>query len=217
MWNGDRSGLGNSVRSTIDATTRLSPLAESAGLPAGSPGNPVHESAYPGGQLQSVLANTSALIRADLGAKVVTIDYGNWDMHNGLGGTDPMQGWMFDQVDHLARSLVAFFADLGTAASRVTVVTLSEFGRRVEQNGDNGVDHGYGNAMLLLGGAVNGGKVYGSWPGLAAGKLTDGDLAVTTDYRALIGEILQKRCGVGDVGGVFPGVTPTGYGVVTAR
>lgn len=208
MWSGDKSSLGNSVRSTIDATTRLSELAESASLDATDPANPVHTSAYPPGQLQGVLANTAALIRADLGAKVVTIDYGNWDMHSGLGGSDPTQGWMFDQVDHLAKSLVAFFDDLDTDVSRVTVVTLSEFGRRVEQNGDNGVDHGYGNAMLLLGAGVNGGEVHGQWAGLD--HLTDGDVSVRQDYRSVLWEVLTNRFPEvsGNRARIFPDFTP---------
>jgi uncharacterized protein (DUF1501 family) len=216
IWSGDKSGLGSTVRSTIDATTRLSGLADSASLPVNNsdgtdnPANPVNLSAYPPGQLQSVLANTSALIRAKLGAKVVTVDYGNWDMHNGLTDADgdPTTGWMHDQVDHLANSLKAFFTDLGADAARVTVVTLSEFGRRVEQNGDHGVDHGYGNAMLMVGAGVNGGDVHGQWAGLD--NLTDGDVSVRQDYRSVLWEVLTNR--FPDVSGqgaqIFPGFTP---------
>jgi uncharacterized protein (DUF1501 family) len=98
--------------------------------------------------------------------------------------------------------------------SRVTVVTLSEFGRRVEENGSGGVDHGHGNAVLLLGGGVVGGRVHGVWPGLAADTLVDGDLAGTTDYRQLLAEILTKRCGLGTVSTVFPGLRPAPLGVV---
>ena len=94
-------------------------------------------------------------------------------------------------------------------------MTVSEFGRRVAQNGSGGLDHGYGNAMLVLGGHVKGGRVYGRWPGLAPARLVDGDLAVTTDYRAVIAEILRTRCGVADTAGVFPGVTPSRFGLVT--
>jgi uncharacterized protein (DUF1501 family) len=99
----------------------------------------------------------------------------------------------------------------------VTLVTLSEFGRRVAENGSRGVDHGHGNAMFVLGGGVRGGKVYGTWPGLAPAKLVAGDLAATTDYRSVIGEVLQKRCGVGSLGEVFPNVTPTASGLAVAR
>ena len=100
--------------------------------------------------------------------------------------------------------------------AKVTLVTVSEFGRRVAENGSRGVDHGHGNAMLLLGGGVRGGKVYGTWPGLAPAALVAGDLAATTDYRAVIGEILQKRCGFGALDEVFPGVAPSSFGLAAA-
>jgi len=97
------------------------------------------------------------------------------------------------------------------------VVTLSEFGRRVAENGSGGTDHGHGNAVFLLGGGVRGGQVYGRWPGLDPGTLTDGDLAGTTDYRLLLGEILQKRCGVGSLSTVFPGLRGDALGVLRSR
>jgi uncharacterized protein (DUF1501 family) len=101
--------------------------------------------------------------------------------------------------------------------NNVTLVTVSEFGRRVGENASHGADHGHGNAMLLLGGGVRGGKVYAKWPTLAPDALVDGDLAVTSDYRSVIGEILQKRCGLGSLSTVFPSVTPSSFGLVTAR
>jgi uncharacterized protein (DUF1501 family) len=101
--------------------------------------------------------------------------------------------------------------------ANVTLVTISEFGRRVAENASRGVDHGHGNAMLLMGGGVRGGKVYGSWPGLSPAALVNGDLAATTDYRTVIGEVLQKRCGFGDLSAVFPGVTPGSFGLAAAR
>ena len=119
-----------------------------------APTTKVHDAAYPEGPLRGVLANTAALIREDLGTSMVAIDYGDWDMHEGLGGLGE-DDWMNSHLSHFARALAAFFTDLGSAASRVTVVTISEFGRRVEENGSGGVDHGYGNAMLLLGAGVD--------------------------------------------------------------
>jgi uncharacterized protein (DUF1501 family) len=95
----------------------------------------------------------------------------------------------------------------------VTVVTLSEFGRRVAENGSGGVDHGHGNAVLMLGGGIVGGKVHGRWPGLAADDLVDGDLAGTTDYRLVLGEILTQRCGVGSLSEIFPGLSGTPLGL----
>ncbi|MGD9960648.1 DUF1501 domain-containing protein [Nocardioides sp.] len=205
MWYSDKSGLGNSVRSTLDVVDMFGDLAAGAALDENDPANPVHTAAYPPGQLQSVLANTAALIKADLGTEVITVDYGNWDMHNGLGGNDPSTGWMHDQLDHFARSMVAFFDDLGTAASRVTVITISEFGRRVKENGDHGVDHGYGNAMLLLGAGVNGGDVHGGWKGLAQADLNDDDVPLAQDYRSVLWPVLKSRFGVSNKARVFPG------------
>ena len=199
MWSRDGSMIGNTVRATLATADRLAPLVASAPTE-------VHTDAYPAGPLQDVLANTAALIRGDVGTRMVTVDYGNWDMHAGLGS--PGSGWMFNQVTQLAGSLKAFFDDLGTAASRVTVVTISEFGRRVKENGDHGVDHGYGNAMLLLGGGVKGGAVHGQWPHLDL--LNDGDLAIKQDFRSVLWEVLVSRFPEisGDRATVFPNFVP---------
>ena len=92
-------------------------------------------------------------------------------------------------------------------------MTLSEFGRRLQENGSKGVDHGYGNAVFVLGGGVNGGRYYARWPGLSAGKQIDGDLAVTTDYRSILTEILRSRFPTLDTTKVFPGISydPLGF------
>ena len=100
--------------------------------------------------------------------------------------------------------------------AKVNVVTLTEFGRRVEENGSDGLDHGHGNAVLLLGGGIVGGKVHGSWPGLADNQLDDGDLAGTTDYRAILAEILEKRAGL-NAGKVFPKLGGDRVGIVKPR
>lgn len=157
------------------------------------------------------------LIKSDAGLRSATVDSGDWDMHENLGVAAAGRR-MYDQLTLFATALAAFAADLGPEGMRrVTLITISEFGRRVTQNGSGGLDHGYGNAMFVLGGGVRGGTVHGRWPGLAAGDLCDGDLAVTTDYRAVIGEILRARCGVGDMTSVFPGVTASSLGVITPR
>jgi uncharacterized protein (DUF1501 family) len=177
--------------------------------------NQVHVAAYPEGPLAEVLANTSALIRADVGTRNVAVDYGDWDMHEGVGRVD--SGWMHDHLTHFAASLKAFFADLGSHAGRVTVVTISEFGRRLEENGDGGVDHGYGNAMLLLGAGVAGGQVHGGWPGLAETDLEDGDLAMRQDFRSVLWEVMSHRFPdvSGDRAQLFPGFTPETIGVMS--
>ncbi|MET1058401.1 MAG: DUF1501 domain-containing protein, partial [Nocardioides sp.] len=116
---------------------------------------------------------------------------GSWDLHTNYGTIS--WGSMQSSISGLAQSLAAFFQDLGPLRNRVTVVTISEFGRRVAENGSQGFDHGWGNMMLVAGAGVKGGQYYGSWPGLAAGGLTDGDLKVTTDYRNVLGEIVSRR------------------------
>ena len=207
MWRSSRTPLGGGVRLALGAAQEFEPLVAGAA-------DKVHQSAYPEGPLRSVLANTAALIREDLGTSMITIDYGDWDMHEGLGGADG--GWMHGHLTHFARALAAFFTDLGSAASRVTVVTLSEFGRRVEENGSGGVDHGYANAMLLLGAGVSGGAVHGAWPGLRQQDLLDGDLAMRNDFRQVLWEVVSDRFPAisGRRTSVFPGLaaaaTPLG-------
>jgi uncharacterized protein (DUF1501 family) len=208
MWAPDETVLGRGVRLAVQSTEVLAPLVEDAA-------NQVHVGAYPEGPLAEVMANTAALIRADVGTRVVAVDYGDWDMHEGVGSVD--DGWMHDHLTHFSASLKAFFADLGTAASRVTVVTISEFGRRLEENGDGGIDHGYGNAMLLLGAGVSGGAVHGGWPGLADSDLEDGDLAMRQDFRSVLWEVMSHRFPAisGSRAQLFPGFTPEHVGVMT--
>ncbi|MFZ0161243.1 MAG: DUF1501 domain-containing protein, partial [Kineosporiaceae bacterium] len=170
---------------------------------------------YPNGQVGAALHDVARLIKANLGMTFATVDMGNYDMHQNLGGATG--GWMFNQLTELSGALAAFAKELGPDLDRVTVMTMSEFGRRVAQNGSGGLDHGHGNAVLVMGGGVNGGKVYGQWPGLAPGALDSGDLKATTDYRTLTAEILTKRCGISGVNQVFPGYRAGDLGVVTAR
>ncbi|SDT76903.1 DUF1501 domain-containing protein [Actinoplanes derwentensis] len=178
---------------------------------------PANGAVYPTTELGAALRDVARLIKSRAGLRAVTVDSGDWDMHENLGAAVAGRR-MFDQLKALATGLAAFAADLGEdTLRRVTLITVSEFGRRVAQNGSGGLDHGYGNAMFVLGGNVKGGKVYGRWPGLADAQLRDGDLAVTTDYRAVIGEILRARCGVSATASVFPGVDPATLGIVTAR
>jgi uncharacterized protein (DUF1501 family) len=178
---------------------------------------PANGASYPATPLGTALRDVARLIKSNVGLAAATVDQGDWDMHNSLGTAVKGQR-MYDNLTDLAGTLAAFAADLGPAGmANVTLVTISEFGRRVAENASRGVDHGHGNAMLLMGGGVRGGKVYGSWPGLSTGALVAGDLAATTDYRAVIGELLQKRCGFGDLSTVFPGVTPGSFGLAAAR
>ncbi len=113
--------------------------------------------------------------------------------------------------------MAAFATDLGGRFADVTVVTLTEFGRSLVENGSGGVDHGHGQAVLLLGGGVQGGQVHGTWPTLEEGALAEGDLAGTTDYRQILAEILEKRCQGSQMSTVFPDLTADRLGVVRAR
>ena len=157
--------------------------------------------------LGKALATTAGLIRSKVGVRAIAVDAGGWDHHVDLK-------WrVTNSIDELATCLAAFARDLGEHASRVTVVTVSEFGRRLAENGSAGVDHGYGNVMLAMGAGVKGGQFYGRWPGLANDRQVDGDLAVTTDYRSVLAEIVRSRFSSVDVSKVFPGLTdaPLGF------
>jgi uncharacterized protein (DUF1501 family) len=190
----------DAARSTLAALDAVGAVHAAAG--------PLNGAVYPDTDLGRALADTATLVRHGNGLRSVCLDFGDWDMHAGLGrdGT----GWMARQVGDLSAALAAFALDLGTLLNRVSLVTLSEFGRRAAENGSGGTDHGFGNAMLLMGGGLVGGKVHGTWPGLTAAALDAGDLAGTTDYRDVLSEILTRRCHLPAAGlaDVFPGHRP---------
>ncbi len=175
-----------------------------------TPGDP-KTLGYPETGFGNAMHDVARLIKANLGLRVATIDYGNWDMHVGLGKSDT--GWMHNQLLEMSTALAAFAKELGDDLNKVTVITLSEFGRRTEENGSQGLDHGHGNAVLVLGGGVKKG-VHGMWPGLAPDKLVDGDLAGTTDYRSIVSEVLKGRHGVDSTTDIFPGFKPKAVGLV---
>lgn len=166
---------------------------------------PTPTTPYPDTDLGRSLADAAQLIKSPHPIATITVDLGDWDMHAGLGPVD--EGWMRTSLTELGRALAAFASDLGSAWTRVTLVTISEFGRRVQENGSGGVDHGWGNTMFVMGGGVQGGQIYGQWPGLSAANLVEGDLRVTTDYRSVLADILMNRCSssTSQVQAVFPG------------
>ncbi|HZN17262.1 MAG TPA: DUF1501 domain-containing protein [Micromonosporaceae bacterium] len=166
---------------------------------------------YPGGGFADQLRDVARLVKNQVGLRVAAIDVGGWDMHTGLGTVDG--GDMRNQLTSVAESLAAFAADLGPALADVTLVTMSEFGRRVAENGNAGTDHGHGGVMLLLGGGLVGGRVHGRWPGLAEAALDHGDVARANDYRDVLGELLSARLGVTDLPKIFPGHTYHRLGV----
>jgi uncharacterized protein (DUF1501 family) len=208
VWGSAAGVLGVAGRSALDTVATVAPVAAQAYTPQNGVTYPTN---WPATDLSAALKDTAQLIRADLGTEVVSIDYGSWDMHSDYGTVE--WGDMQSMTAGFAGALDAFMRDLGTLRSKVTVVTISEFGRRVEENGSRGLDHGWGNVMLLAGGGVKGGQYYGSWPGLGDGNLVEGDLAVTTDYRNVLGEVVDKRLGR-SVSTVFPGLSYSPLGVI---
>jgi uncharacterized protein (DUF1501 family) len=158
--------------------------------------------------LGASLQTVARVIKQGLGLRVASVDFGGWDTHQYQ--SDGSKGYFTDLLTELSRSLRAFHDDLANTpenyAKRTTVVVMSEFGRRLSQNASYGTDHGHGSLMFVLGGSVNGGRLYGKWPGLGQNQLYDrSDLAVTTDYRTVISEILQNRMGNQKLETVFPG------------
>ncbi len=168
---------------------------------------PEHNAAYPDTGLGRTLREVAYLIKNDFGLEVAALDMGadlgGWDTHIAQGTTS---GWLSTLVGDLSQSISAFRKDMGGEMRRVTVVVQTEFGRRVAENSGFGTDHGRGSMMMLVGGGIHGGKVYADWPGLAPDKREGpGDLPVTTDYRDVLAELLQKRLATPDVSKVFPG------------
>ena len=150
--------------------------------------------------LSQSLQTVAQAIKLGLGLRVSTVDFGNWDTHINQAGQ------FNDQVNMLSSALMAFWRDLGNHRDHVSVVVMSEFGRRLKSNDSGGTDHGHGNAMMMLGANIKGGRMYGKWPGLRNDALDEGaDLAITTDYRTVLSEMMQKHMKFAEVTKVFTG------------
>jgi uncharacterized protein (DUF1501 family) len=217
LWDSALRGLYSGAPDVLVSPTSsaLDALSTTAQLKADGY-TPANGAIYPSESgLADALRDIARLIKADVGLQVAAVDYGDWDMHSGMGDAD--RGWMHDHLTELSTSLAAFATDLGSKLDDVSLVSLTEFGRRVEENGSGGVDHGFGQAVLLLGGGIKGGHVHGQWPGLAAPDLIDGDLNGVNDYRKVLAELLEKRCGAGSVGEIFPGLGSERYDIATQR
>src|SRR5438309_5969933 len=157
---------------------------------------------YGKSRLGQSLQQIGQLLKADIGTEVLFVDCGGWDNHVNEGGA---QGQLSNWLRALGQGMSAFRQDMGDRMQNIVFVTMSEFGRTARENGNRGTDHGHANCMFVTGGDVKGGKVYGHWPGLNEGQLNEGrDLALTTDFRSVLGEILAKHVGVPDLAPVFP-------------
>ncbi len=180
---------------TLQAMQDIAKISQSAYAPANGAN-------YPESPFGRALKTIAQLIKGEMGVEVACADIGGWDTHVQQGGAD---GNMPRLMDDFAKSVAAFYADLQDQMKRITVVAMTEFGRRVQENASAGTDHGHGGVMFVMGGGVNGGKVYGEWPGVSKENLYGpGDLAITTDFRDVLGEILQKRLLNANLSPVFP-------------
>jgi uncharacterized protein (DUF1501 family) len=164
---------------------------------------PSPDANYPNNGFANNLKQIAQLLKANLGLEAAFTDIGGWDTHQNQGGAD---GQLANRLRDFSDSIAAFWRDMGADSEHITLVTMSEFGRTAHQNGTGGTDHGHANAMFVLGGQVKGGKVYGKWPGLSDHQLNEGrDLAITTDYRAVLGEVVSKTIGATNLDLTFPG------------
>jgi uncharacterized protein (DUF1501 family) len=163
-----------------------------------APYTPANGAQYPG-EFGRSLQQISRLIKADVGVEAAFADIGGWDHHS----NEPPQ--LSGLLQQFGNSLAAFVKDMGDRMNDIVLVTMSEFGRTAKEDGNSGTDHGHGNVMFVLGGPVRGGKVYGRWPGLEPEQLYEKrDLAVTTDFRAVLGELVERHLGL-KTASVFPG------------
>jgi uncharacterized protein (DUF1501 family) len=170
---------------------------------------PQNNAAYPNSQFGQRLRQIAQLIKADVGLEVAFADVGGWDTHVNQGGST---GQLAGRLDDFSRSIAALVADLGERMADVTIMTMSEFGRTVRQNGNGGTDHGHASALFVIGGDVKGRKVYGRWPGLEPEQLYEGrDLALTTDFRSVFSEVAAKHLGAARLDTVFPGFEGKNY------
>jgi uncharacterized protein (DUF1501 family) len=188
--------LRGTASEAFGAMTRLRSLSPQALAPR-------NKADYPTSPLGKRLQQIAALVRAGVGLEVAMTDCGGWDTHAQQGGAT---GQLATRLDDLGRALAAFAVDLGDDLRHVCLVTVTEFGRTVRENGTRGTDHGHGSVMLVLGGGVRGGKVHADWRGLADDHLHEArDLPVTTDHRQVFAAVLQRQLGIRDLSSVYPG------------
>ncbi|MGB0036667.1 MAG: DUF1501 domain-containing protein [Candidatus Acidiferrales bacterium] len=186
-------GVGHETFEAIDQIKKINPDNY----------QPENGAQYPKGKFGQSLQEIAELFKADIGLEVAFLDSGGWDHHVNEGG---VQGQLANLLRDLGQGIAAFHRDMGDRMSDVVFVSMSEFGRTARENGNRGTDHGHANCMFVMGGEVKGGRVYSRWPGMSEGQLYQGrDLAVTTDYRSVLGEIMTRHLGGRDLKAVFPG------------
>ncbi len=189
------SSLDDDAHDTFNAMNILDKIDVNNYTPSGG-------AEYPETEFGLAMKQVAQIAKAEIGLEVACVDIGGWDTHNQEG---QLEGELPSRLAEFSSGLTALYHDLGERAKHVTIVTMSEFGRRVKENASDGTDHGHGNCMFVLGGGVNGGKVYGQWPTLAPDKLYENmDLDVTTDYRDVLGEIVEKRLKNSSMADIFP-------------
>jgi len=211
MWSGD-SQLATTALQTLDAADQIDHANPDDYVPP--PGV-----VYPNNSLGNAFKSLAQIIRLDLGLQAATVDYGGWDTHESQANSgNSATGSFADLITSLSSALMAFWNDLSAYRPRLTVVVMSEFGRRMRENGNRGTDHGHAGMMMVLSDALTDKKVWGTWPGLATDQLFESvDLAVTTDYRTVLAEIIGARLRVANAQSLFPGFTyPGPLGMLTA-
>jgi uncharacterized protein (DUF1501 family) len=170
---------------------------------------------YPRSPFGDSLKQIAQLIKADVGMEMAFADIGGWDHHVNETGPRASEGQLANLLRQYGQTLSAFWTDMGDRMADVALVTMSEFGRTAHENGNRGTDHGHANCMFVMGGAIQGGKVYGKWPGLEMHQLYEGrDLALTTDFRDVLGELVVRHMRTPSTAEVFPGHTPKFLGLV---
>jgi len=195
-------------RETFEAVSMLQSVQS-------QPYSPAAGAQYPRGRLGDSLRQIAQLIKSDVGVEMAFADVGGWDHHVNELGQRASEGQLAVLLRDYGQALGAFWQDMGDRMSDVVVVTMSEFGRTAHENGNRGTDHGHANCMFVMGGAVKGGKVYGRWPGLEKEQLYEGrDLALTTDFRDVLGELVSRHLGNPTLKSVFPGYSPKALGLV---
>ena len=196
------SRLRAAAQETFEAVNMLQAVQKRPYMPGGG-------AEYPRGRFGESLRQIAQLIKADVGVEMAFADIGGWDHHVNELGQRASEGQLANLLREYGQALAAFWTDMGDRMADVALVTMSEFGRTAHENGNRGTDHGHANCMFVMGGAVKGGKVYGKWPGLETEQLYEGrDLALTTDFRDVLGELVAKHMGNPSLDGVFPGYTP---------